>query len=436
MLAEKCPNCGAFLPVRQAGVTIRACEFCGIKVPGEPHVVEVPRLTASRAAVRPPERPAPNLAGISIGLGVIGVVVVAGIIGAIVLVAGSVSKGKTSGPSVAPIRAEAEAPIAAAAPAPAEKPEAKALREAIEQAGGAASVDLVALGAFAEAKVRELAPDALPILMNCTYVTADGRASLTLNNDARCSWEYRSPSRVKRPEGTPAGITVSVPCILSFSAGASNMYGDVVEHSWELGDCWRWFAVRPPRCTPAEIWERAKAKGAPAGAVAHLHFGARYRSPYDPVDSADEVDRPERGTWRLEIENDSGNDFRLETPDDCGQTAPTAAERAVLTSIKKVTPALVRCAERSRGKHDSVEAFEQVWRLTRAGGTSKIAYSDPGVDIEGMFSGDLDGVRAAWADCADALAPRIALPAELPEVRLILRVETAGTVTVSPPPFD
>ena len=436
MLAEKCPNCGAFLPVRQAGITVRTCEFCGLEVPGEPLVVEVPRLTVSRAAVRPPEGAAPSFKGLGIGLAVVGLAVVGIILIVVVSVAGHASRRGASAPRVAPI-AEAEAPVAVSAAPPAEKPQARALREAIAAAGGETSVDITALGAFAEAKVRELAPDALPIMFNCTYVTADGRANLTLNNNARCSWEYRSPSRVKRPEGTPAGITVSVPCILSFSAGAGNMYGDVTEHSWGLADCWRWFAVRPPRCTPAEIWERAKAKGAPVDAVAHLHFGARYRSPYDPVDSADEVDRPERGMWDLEIENDSGNDFRLETPDDCGQAPPTAAERAVLASIKKVTPALVRCAERSRGKHDAVEAFEQVWRLTRDGGRSKIAFSDPGVDIEGTFSGDLDGVRAAWADCADAIAPKIALPAELPEVRLILRVTTAGgTVTVSPPPFD
>jgi hypothetical protein len=242
---------------------------------------------------------------------------------------------------------------------------------------------------------------------------------------------------VKRPDGTPVGISVAVPCILSFGAGQSQMWGDLVEHSYGLDECRRWYALRPPRCTPADIWERAKAKGAPADAVAHLHLGARYRSPYDPVDDTDEPDRPERGVWTLEIERDTGGDFRFETPDDCGQGPPTPAERAVLTEIEKVTPALLKCAERAAGRHDSVEAFEQLWRLERAGNRSTIAFADPGVDIEGMFSGDLDGMREAWATCADGVAPRIALPPELPAVRLLLRVEPAAAkVTVSPPPFD
>ncbi len=50
MLAEKCPNCGAFLPVRRAGVAIRTCEFCELEVPGDVAVVEVDHLTAGRRA--------------------------------------------------------------------------------------------------------------------------------------------------------------------------------------------------------------------------------------------------------------------------------------------------------------------------------------------------------------------------------------------------
>jgi hypothetical protein len=433
MLAEKCPNCGAYLPVRRAGVTVRSCEFCGLEVPGE--VIEVPRLTQRRIDIPSAatmEAAAKPVAGIIVGIVVAGVVAVGGI-----LLAVNGAKRSKRPPTPTSTTAEAEAPIAATAPAPNEKPEAKALREAIEKAGGTSSVDLVALGAFADAKIKSAAPDAIPIMFTCTYVRADGRADLTLRGDARCTWEYRSPSRVKRPDGTPAGITVSVPCILSFSAGSSQMYGDIVEHTYGLGECRQWFALRPPRCTPAEIWDRAKAKGAPADAVAHLHLGARYRSAYDPVDTSDEPDHPERGIWSLEIDSDTGKDFRFETPDNCGEAPPTPAERAVFDEIKKVTTALLACANRAAGKHDSVVAFEQIWRLARDGNRSKIVFTDPGVDIEGIFSGNLDGIRESWATCADAIAPRIKLPEELPAVRLILYVDRgASSVTVSPPPFD
>ena len=64
----------------------------------------------------------------------------------------------------------------------------------------------------------------------------------------------------------------------------------------------------------------------------------------------------------------------------------------------------------------------------------KVLFSDPGIDVEGIFQGDLDGLRAAWADCADGLAHRIKVPAG--EVRLVLRVERDGRLELQPPPFD
>ncbi len=430
MLAEKCPNCGAFLPVRQAGVTVRTCEFCGLEVPGA--VVEVERLTTPRMAAKPPVAGRPRDGrGLAIAVPVVPTIAV------VVLLAARGGPSGSAPPAATTVEAEAPLPSAgASAESPAEKPPARALREVIERAGGADAVDLGALAAYAETQVRALAPDALPILFNCTFVRADGRADLTLTGDARCAWEYRAPSRVKRPDGIPTGVRASVPCVLSFTAGASSMHGDVIERSYDLDDCRRWHALRPPRCTPSEIWERARAQGAPTDAVARLHLGARYRSPYDPVDPTDEADRPERGTWRLEIERDTGEDFRFETPDDCGQAPPSAVERAVMTAVERLKPALLACARRAAGKHDVIEAFEQTWRLQRDGARARVAFADPGVDIEGMFQGDLDEIRARWAACADAVAPRITLPASLPEVRLVLRVETGGRLTLAPPPFD
>jgi hypothetical protein len=43
VLAEKCPNCYAFLPVRRPGVVVRRCTFCDLEVPGDTRVFGSPR---------------------------------------------------------------------------------------------------------------------------------------------------------------------------------------------------------------------------------------------------------------------------------------------------------------------------------------------------------------------------------------------------------
>jgi hypothetical protein len=427
MLAEKCPNCGAYLPVRRPGVTVRTCEFCDLEVPGDAPVVEVPRLTVTRPVMRAPSpSPVPKSSAAPVAM-VIVIAAVIAVVALLLVVKSATRHAPHASPPPTPV-AEQPAPPGP----PPEPPQVVALREAIAQAGGETSVDIAALGSFAESRIRALADDAILIMFNCKYVRSDGRADLTLQGDGSCGWEYRSPSRVRRPDGTPAGISVSVPCVLAYSAGASMMHGDVIEHSYGLSECRQWFAVKPPRCTVAEIWQRALAAGAPADAVAHLHFAARYRSGYDPVDPADQPDRPERGVWTLDIERDDSRDFRYEGPDDCGQPPPTDAERAILASVDKLRPAFKKCVDHAAGKQPSIEAFEMIWRLT----PEKVLFSDPGIDVEGVFQGDLDGLRSAWADCADGLAHRIKIPDAAGEVRLVLRVERDGTLELQPPPFD
>jgi hypothetical protein len=171
--------------------------------------------------------------------------------------------------------------------------------------------------------------------------------------------------------------------------------------------------------------------------VARMRYAGRYQSGSDAVDAADELDRPERGRWTVVIDRDDGPDFRFEAADDCGQGPPTLDERAVLIALDRVARPLRQCFEQAVAGERSIEALEMIWRLTiDARGTTTIAFADPGVDIEGLFQGDLDRIRARWATCADGIARRLRLPPALHEVRIELRVEHGGELKITPPPFD
>lgn len=449
MLAEKCPNCGAFLPVRRAGVEVRTCEFCELEVPGDVGVVEVDALTTRRRATEaladaptstwlPPPTPIRDVEATArrarrgvLTFVVVLLVAVVAVVAVILTAAGT--KVRRVPPPPSPV---AEAPIAVAAPPPPPRPEQLALTAAVEAAGGIKGLDPLALLPFVDGRARALAADAVLLSVQCFPVRAGGKADLTLAG-GRCSYEYRSPAGTQRPADVPVGVAIDYPCQLSFDVDQDVDAPDARPGRTSLEHCRMHHAVRPPRCTAAEVWERAATAGAPADAVARLRYAGRYRSGYDPVDPSDEVDVPERGRWTVSIERDGAPDFRHDVVDDCGQAPPSADERAVLAALKKATPALARCFAKAAGRERSVEALEMIWRLAIDGrGAVTIAFEDPGVDLEGVFQGDLDGIRAAWAACADGVAGKLKLPAALREVRLDLRMQQTGELVVSPPPFE
>lgn len=438
MKAEKCPNCGAFLPVRRPGVVVRQCEFCDLELPGDVPVVEVEALTARSTWLPPaprvgplPERGAPRRAArwpwaVALGVAALGAVVWA-----------TTAKAPPP-PASGPATAEAPEPAVDVPPALPAPPAAQvALQEAVAAAGGTTALDPLALLPFIDGQVRAVAPDAVLLLINCFPLGGDGKVDLTLTSDARCSYELRAPSRVKRPDDVPAGVDFEVPCLLSFTVDRELRSFTPTEHRWDLAHCHMHHAVRPPRCTVAEVRERALAAGLPADAVWRLRFGGRYRSGYDPIDPEERPDDVERGRWSVSVQGDDGHDRRFETRDDCGDPPPTADERAVLAALDRARPALRRCFTGAVGSHASIEALELIWRLTiDARGAVTIVFDDPGVDIEGMFQGDLGAVRSSWSTCANAAARKLRLPAALGEVRLELRLARDGALVVEPPPFE
>lgn len=438
MLAEKCPNCGAFLPVRRAGVAIRTCEFCELEVPGG--VVEVEALTGPSSTWLPPHPPIrrvepspaapPSARRLAIAL-VVSVVAVLGVVALVITTARSGARAPAPPVAAPPVREVAAAPAA-----PPEPPGRAALVAAIAAAGDVAALDPLALLPFVEQRARAAAPDVVLLAVQCTSVGAAGTADLTLAS-GRCSYEYRTPAGTQRPPDVPVGVATDYPCAVELAVDAGVTQPDVRVARRSLDLCRIHHAVRPPACTFAAAWARALAAGAPRDAVARVRFAGRYQSGYDPVDPADDFDVPERGRWSVEIARDGQDDLRYQFRDDCGAPPPTAAEQALRAAIAKAGPALTRCLTKAVGSARAVEALGMRWRLDRdRGGAPRVAFFDADIDVEGFFEGDLDGIRARWADCANALPPRWRLAPALAGVVIDLRVETAGPqlVDIEPPP--
>ena len=309
------------------------------------------------------------------------------------------------------------------------------VRAAVGSAGGVARLDPLALLPFAEQRARAQLADAALVSISCFPVRDDGTADLSLVDDGNCFYTFRSPQATRNRPDLPIGIRTEARCMVAFSVRRTlEVSAHVTGHSRE--DCRRSHLVAPPACTFADVWQRARAAGAPAGAVATLRFAARHRSPYDPPDPGDEPDSAERGLWQLRIDRDDGPDFRFDTWDVCGAEPPTAEEKRVAAAVSGLRPALRACFASAASRHESVEAFELVWRLAidRAGMTT-VTYADTGVDIEGVFQGSLGQVRTRFADCARPAFTRLRLPPALGSVRLVMRVERDGRPQLAPPPY-
>ncbi|MBL8619914.1 MAG: hypothetical protein JNK64_01395, partial [Myxococcales bacterium] len=309
------------------------------------------------------------------------------------------------------------------------------LRAAIAAAGDVAALDPVALLPFVDERARAAAPDVVLLSVQCTSVGAAGTADLTLAS-GRCSYEYRTPAGTRRPPDVPVGVATDYPCAVELAVDAGVTQPDVRIARRSLDLCRIHHAVRPPACTFAAAWERALAAGAPRDAVARVRFAGRYQSGYDPVDPADDFDVPERGRWSVEIARDGQDDLRYQFRDDCGAPPPSADAQALRAVIAKARPALARCLAKAVGSARAVEALAMRWRLAvDRRGAARVEFFDADIDVEGFFEGDLDGIRARWADCANALPPRWRVAPALTGVVIDLRVETAGaqTVELEPP---
>ncbi|MEM9492617.1 MAG: hypothetical protein AAGC55_25945, partial [Myxococcota bacterium] len=99
-------------------------------------------------------------------------------------------------------------------------------------------------------------------------VYPSGLADLTLDPSFYVIYTFTSPARAKRPADLPIGVEHKSDCKLQIWADRFGVRAQKTPES----QCEE-PRVGLPRCTAAEVWKRAVAKGAPGGnAVATLGF--------------------------------------------------------------------------------------------------------------------------------------------------------------------
>lgn len=115
--------------------------------------------------------------------------------------------------------------------------------------------------------MRSVFPDAVLFRIDADGVRASGRADLTLANDLSVDYRFQSPAQSKRPANVPLGVDWEENCILRVIVEK----GTVSLRPMTGWECTEKLAPRPS-CTPAQIWQKAIAAGAPKDAVAELGY--------------------------------------------------------------------------------------------------------------------------------------------------------------------
>jgi serine/threonine protein kinase len=130
-----------------------------------------------------------------------------------------------------------------------------------------------------QAEAKKLVPDAVLFRVDINGVFSDGRVDITAKEDGKGSIDFRfiSPKRASIPDPTP-GTPDDRKCTFRVELDKS--------YAWSAPltsfDC-KELAIGPPRCTTAQIWEKAKAAGAPTDKPADLGYrtaGSKQRTWY------------------------------------------------------------------------------------------------------------------------------------------------------------
>jgi hypothetical protein len=129
--------------------------------------------------------------------------------------------------------------------------------------------DPIAFLSIAEKLARELMSDAVLIQFDVPNVFPNGTANLKLGDAASSTFQFRSPSRSKRPADAPAGLAVEILCkvYVQVSAGHVDVYPVKNDKCDQV--------ERPrPRCSLVKLWEKARAAGAPKveNAIAEINY--------------------------------------------------------------------------------------------------------------------------------------------------------------------
>jgi len=120
------------------------------------------------------------------------------------------------------------------------------------------------------ALAQSVFPDARFTRYDIANVYPNGLADLGLTDDESTYW-FRSPSHSARPVGVPTNLEVDIFCYVEVEVGVKEITVSVRSLSPIDPNC-KW-PLRPlPTCTHAQVWAKAKAKGADLDTVAKVAF--------------------------------------------------------------------------------------------------------------------------------------------------------------------
>jgi len=130
--------------------------------------------------------------------------------------------------------------------------------------------DGAAYAKTALALARQIYPDVRLARYDIANVYPNGLADLGLTDDASTYW-FRSPSHSARPAGVPTNLEVEIFCYVEVQVGARAVTVSVRALDPIDPNC-KW-PLRPlPACSHAQVWAKAREKGAGVDTVAKVAF--------------------------------------------------------------------------------------------------------------------------------------------------------------------
>jgi serine/threonine protein kinase len=114
-----------------------------------------------------------------------------------------------------------------------------------------------------EKRAHAAMPDAQLVTLHASGVNQAGIVDLTVHGDSSSSvvLEWRSPERSRRPDDLPLGAKVDAECMFNYLVTKDGILANRATSNRGCSEP----TVPRPRCTIPQIWNKARALGAPAG---------------------------------------------------------------------------------------------------------------------------------------------------------------------------
>jgi len=120
---------------------------------------------------------------------------------------------------------------------------------------------------MAIAEAKKLVPDAVLFRIDADGVFPDGHADITLAEHGSLDFRFISPKRAKGDPKLPLGAKQDFKCMFRIMFDDDGGWSAPID-GWECKEP----LIGSPKCTTAQVWKKAIAKGAPANAIAELGY--------------------------------------------------------------------------------------------------------------------------------------------------------------------